>query len=175
MQSSFCRLARLERTGEVIDRGLMKQMVEMLLELGDSPSVNSWLTASTTERRSVVYQLRLEDVFLRETSIFYQKESEELLMTHDATSYLRKVLFVDDGEVSFSQAEIRLKQEEERSQHYLLPSTLKKLLRTCEEEILGKHCKAIMEVCRRLARALIPIETRICGIGSYARGVQDRR
>ena len=65
-----------ERTGEVINRGLLKSITQMLIDLG----VNS---------RSV-YEDDFEKSFLETSSNFYRVESQEFIASNSCADYMKK-------------------------------------------------------------------------------------
>jgi cullin 3 len=67
-----------ERTGEVINRGLLKNITQMLVDLG----VNS----------RTVYEDDFERHFLETSATFYRVESQEFIASNSASDYMRKVL-----------------------------------------------------------------------------------
>lgn len=70
-----------ERTGEVINRGLLKNITQMLVDLG----VNS----------RTVYEDDFERHFLETSATFYRLESQEFISSNSASDYMRKVrLFI---------------------------------------------------------------------------------
>jgi hypothetical protein len=66
-----------ERTGEVINRGLLKNITQMLVDLG----VNS----------RTVYEDDFERHFLETSATFYRVESQEFIASNSASDYMRKV------------------------------------------------------------------------------------
>lgn len=67
-----------ERTGEIIDRGLIKSITQMLIDLG----VNS----------RVVYEEDFEQHFLSTSASFYRSESQEFITTNSCSDYMKKVI-----------------------------------------------------------------------------------
>jgi cullin 3 len=110
----------LERQGYPIDRTSVKTNLEMLQQL-------------FTENKDTVYGQDFEPLFMGESSKFYERESNEMLVVSDAGSYLIHV-------------EKRLQEEYERSQHYLSPSTEPKIRRIVEKELIEAHMKSVAEV-----------------------------
>lgn len=89
----------------------------------------------STDNKDTVYGQDFEPLFMGESSKFYERESNELLVESDAATYLRHV-------------ERRLQEEYERSQHYLSPSSEPKIRRIVEKELIESHMKAVAEVIR---------------------------
>jgi len=101
-----------ERNGEVIDRGLLKSITQMLIDLG--------INART------VYEDDFEKHFLSVSAQFYQVESQEFIASNSCSDYMKKV-------------EIRLKEELARVSHYLDPSTESKIKEVTERELISPH------------------------------------
>jgi cullin 3 len=66
-------LVHRERTGEVINRGLMRNITKMLMDLGPT-----------------VYQEDFEKPFLEAAADFYRLESQQFIETSDCPDYLKK-------------------------------------------------------------------------------------
>ncbi|KAK4261129.1 hypothetical protein QN277_004173 [Acacia crassicarpa] len=98
-----------ERTGEVIDRGLTRNIIKMLLDLGPS-----------------VYAQEFEGPFLRVSAEFYSVESQKFIECCDCGEYLKK-------------AEKRLNEEIDRVNHYLDSRTEKKITNVVEKEMIEDH------------------------------------
>ena len=96
-----------ERSGEVIDRGLMRSVSGMLVDLGLD-----------------VYQAEFETPFLEASSEFYRREAQQYIATCDCADYLRI-------------AERRLGEETERVAHYLDGRTEVKATSVLEGEMIG--------------------------------------
>eukprot|EP01087_Luapelamoeba_hula_P024188 TRINITY_DN9114_c0_g2_i1.p1 TRINITY_DN9114_c0_g2~~TRINITY_DN9114_c0_g2_i1.p1 ORF type:complete len:736 (+),score=148.71 TRINITY_DN9114_c0_g2_i1:156-2363(+) len=112
-------LVQKERTGEVINRGLVKNITLMLIELGVSSRT--------------VYEEDFEKHFLETTATFYRVESQEFISSNSASDYMRKV-------------SVRLKEEMERVAHYLDASTEPKLKEVVERELIAVHMKTLIEM-----------------------------
>ena len=110
----------LERQSYSIQRSVVKTSLEMLQQL-------------STDNNDTVYNLDFEPLFLSESSKFYERESNEMLVISDAATYLRHV-------------EKRLQEEYERSQHYLNPSSEPKIRRIVERELIEAHINNLAEV-----------------------------
>ncbi|CAK9267883.1 unnamed protein product [Sphagnum jensenii] len=109
-------LVHRERTGEVINRGLMWNITKMLVDLGPS-----------------VYQDDFERPFLDAASDFYRLESQQFIETSDCADYLRK-------------AEKRLNEEIDRITHYLDPKSEPKITSVVEREVIGNRMKLLVEM-----------------------------
>ncbi len=109
-------LVHRERTGEVINRGLMRNITKMLVDLGP-----------------IVYQDDFERPFLDAASDFYRLESQQFIETSDCADYLRK-------------AEKRLNEEIDRITHYLDPKSEPKITSVVEREVIGNRMKLLVEM-----------------------------
>ncbi|CAK9234665.1 hypothetical protein BDL97_08G023700 [Sphagnum fallax] len=109
-------LVHRERTGEVINRGLMRNITKMLVDLGPT-----------------VYQEDFERPFLDAASDFYRVESQQFVETCDCADYLRK-------------AEKRLNEEIDRVTHYLDAKSEPKITAVVEKEVIGNRMKLLVEM-----------------------------
>uniref|UniRef100_A0A7S2MM82 Cullin family profile domain-containing protein n=1 Tax=Haptolina brevifila TaxID=156173 RepID=A0A7S2MM82_9EUKA len=109
-------LIQRERQGEMIERGLLKTITSMLVELGRD-----------------VYVRDFEGPFLQASSTFYQAESQEYISQNSAADYMKK-------------AEQRLQEEVDRVAHYLDPSSEAKTRQVAEQELIARHMKTIAEM-----------------------------
>ncbi len=80
----------------------------------------------------VVYQANFESSFMRETEVFYMRESSQLLRDGTFAAYVDKV-------------ENRLKEEQKRMQQYLHESTHGALMLTCENVLIARHIDSFYE------------------------------
>lgn len=116
-------LVHKERTGEVIDRSLLKAITQMQVDLG----VNG----------RTVYEEDFERPFLESSALFYRVESQEFISSNSCADYMKKV-------------DNRLKEELNRVNHYQDASTEPKIREVVERELITVHMKTLIEV-RRLA------------------------
>ncbi|KAL1569813.1 Cullin-3A [Salvia divinorum] len=107
--NTILELIQRERTGEVINRGLMRNIIKMLMDLGPS-----------------VYQEDFEKPFLNVSADFYRAESQEYIECCDCADYLKK-------------AERRLNEEIDRVSHYLDTKTEPKITNVVEKEMIANH------------------------------------
>lgn len=107
--NTLLELIQKERTGEVINRGLMRNIIKMLMDLGAS-----------------VYQEDFEKPFLEVSANFYRAESQEFIVCCDCGDYLKK-------------AERRLHEEIERVSHYLDANSESKITNVVEREMIANH------------------------------------
>lgn len=105
-----------ERTGEVINRGLMRNVIKMLMDLGPA-----------------VYQEDFEKHFLDVSADFYRVESQDFIECCDCGDYLKK-------------AEQRLNEEIERVSHYLDVSSEVKITNVVEKEMIANHMPRLVHM-----------------------------
>ncbi|OQR80766.1 Cullin family protein [Achlya hypogyna] len=108
-----------ERNGELIDRGITKGILSMLVDLG--------LHTNT------VYEEDFENEFLRTTAAFYNAEAQRLLDQNTCPDFMQK-------------ADKRLAEEHNRVLQYLNASTEPKLKAIVERELIENHAKALVDM-----------------------------
>jgi len=108
-----------ERNGESIDRSMMKDGVNLFIEMG----LNS-LTA---------YEKDFELLLFNDTSGFYKRESAKWIAEDSCPDYMRK-------------AEDRLIQEQARAQAYLHQTTEPQLIKKVEAELIQDHQNHLLEM-----------------------------
>ena len=113
----------LERSGQLIDRDLMRSTTYMLVELGGSGNVGT----------DTPYESEFEREFLDMTTRFYAVESQDFIGQYTCPDYVKK-------------ADARLTEEEDRARSYLAPSSLTKLLDRVEEELIVKRAAALVNM-----------------------------
>ncbi|XP_010257125.1 PREDICTED: cullin-3A-like isoform X2 [Nelumbo nucifera] len=116
LRDTLLELVHRERTGEVINRGLMRNIIKMLMELGSS-----------------VYQEDFEKPFLEVSSNFYSLESQQFIECCDCGDYLKK-------------AERRLNEEMERVSHYLDAKSEAKITNVVEKEMIANHMQRLVHM-----------------------------
>jgi cullin 3 len=109
---------KAERSGEAIDKVVMKNCLAMLVEVN----------VTSTD----VYQDEFERDFLTQTRTFYQTESQEFMAENTVPDYLKRI-------------ETRLRQEEARADQYLDKSSKPKLRAVVQEELISKYAKRLVE------------------------------
>ncbi|GMH01712.1 hypothetical protein Nepgr_003551 [Nepenthes gracilis] len=114
--NTILELILRERTGEVINRGLMRNIIEMLMDLG-----------------STVYQEDFEKPFLEVSADFYRLESQQYIECCDCGDYLKK-------------AERRLNEEIERVTHYLDAKSESKITNVVEKEMIANHMQRLVHM-----------------------------
>ncbi|GFY83000.1 cullin 3 [Actinidia rufa] len=116
LQDTLLELVQRERTGEVIDRGLTRNIIKMLMDLGSS-----------------VYQVDFEKPFLDVSADFYRGESQQFIECCDCGYYLKK-------------AERRLNEEIERVSHYLDAKSEAKITNVVEKEMIENHMQSLVHM-----------------------------
>ncbi|KAK8644318.1 hypothetical protein V6N13_123628 [Hibiscus sabdariffa] len=116
LQAILLENVRRERSGEVIDRGLMRSISKMLMDLGPS-----------------VYQDDFEKHFLEVSADFYRLESQDFIESCDCGEYLKK-------------AERRLNEEIERVSHYLDAKSEVKITNVVEKEMIENHMHRLVQM-----------------------------
>ncbi|GAB4829175.1 hypothetical protein Ancab_018840 [Ancistrocladus abbreviatus] len=114
--NTLLELIQRERTGEVINRGLMRNIIKMLMDLG-----------------SLVYQDDFEKSFLEVSADFYRVESQQFIESCDCGDYLKK-------------AERRLNEEIERVSHYLDAKSESKITNVVEKEMIANHMHRLVHM-----------------------------
>ncbi|KAG7589534.1 Cullin homology domain [Arabidopsis suecica] len=109
-------LVHKERTGEVIDRLLMRNVIKMFMDLGES-----------------VYQEDFEKPFLEASAEFYKVESQGCIESCDCGDYLKK-------------AEKPLVEEVERVAHYLDAKSEAKITSVVEREMIANHVQRLVHM-----------------------------
>nr|XP_017236635.1 PREDICTED: cullin-3A [Daucus carota subsp. sativus] len=109
LSNTLLELILRERTAEVINRGLMRSIIKMLMDLGPS-----------------VYQEQFEKPFLELSAEFYRCESQKFIESCDCGHYLKK-------------AEKRLNEEIERVSNYLDTKSEIRITNVVEKEMIANH------------------------------------
>lgn len=116
LQDTLLKLVEQERTGEVINRSLMRNITKMLTDLDIS-----------------VYEVNFEIPFLEVSANFYRVESQQFIESCDCGQYLKK-------------AEKRLNEEIERVSHYLDPGSEAKITAVVEREMVESHMHRLVHM-----------------------------
>ncbi|CAO1622432.1 unnamed protein product [Sympodiomycopsis kandeliae] len=114
-----------QRNGETIDTGLTKCVVDSFVSLGVDEN-------DTTQQNVEVYKRDFEAAFLDATELFYRAESDAFVGANSVTDYMRK-------------AETRLKEEEDRIEMYLHPTTRNKLVQKCDQVLIRGHAQLLWD------------------------------
>lgn len=126
--NAMIALIDAERDEALIDRGLVKNCVELLEAMGMG-SLDAYVTD-------------FEDQLLGSTKEYYARKSQEWVETDDTPTYLAK-------------AEVALDAEKARVSHYLNSASEPKLLRVCEHEVLELRETVLLEKEGSGCRALL--------------------
>ena len=110
------------RCEEVIDREVLKKACRMLVALGIDG-----------EHHGLVYQDLFEESFLERSASFFSSESQKLLKQNSASFYIRKV-------------EARMDLEAMRTSQYLDNTTIPKMVRVMDEELIKRHMETIVDM-----------------------------
>ncbi|XP_071702046.1 cullin-3A-like [Rutidosis leptorrhynchoides] len=116
LKDTLLELVQRERGGEVINRGLMRNIVKMLMDIG-----------------SLVYQENFEKPFLIVSADFYRAESQFFIESCDSGKYLMK-------------AEKRLNEEIERVSHYLDSRSEVKITNVVEKEMIESQMMRLVHM-----------------------------
>ena len=116
--AAILALINQERDGEIIDKALIKSIVELYEGIGMG-SLDS-------------YSQDLEVELIQSTKEYYSRKREEWIVSDSTPEYLSK-------------AERALNEEKTRVADYLNPASERTLLIVCEEEILEKCQSVLME------------------------------
>eukprot|EP00761_Pharyngomonas_kirbyi_P009744 gb/GECH01009762.1/.p1 GENE.gb/GECH01009762.1/~~gb/GECH01009762.1/.p1 ORF type:complete len:757 (+),score=124.82 gb/GECH01009762.1/:1-2271(+) len=108
-----------EREGDLIDRSVMKDGVQLFIEMG----------LNTLK----AYENDLESLLIAETSEFYKRESSRWISEDSCPTYMLKV-------------EERLQQELNRARSYLHESSENNLIKVAENELIKNHQTTLLEM-----------------------------
>jgi|TARA_B100000524_G_scaffold304664_1_gene179748 cullin 1 len=120
VRSAILDLIRRERECELVDKKLVKEVIEIFVEMRGN------------RNNLEVYVTDFEEMLLSTTADYYGRESAKWVEKDSFPEYMRK-------------AEDRLKQEQERVGHYLHSSTEEKLLKVCDEQLLQMPEQVLLE------------------------------
>lgn len=105
LTSAILKVIERHRNGETVDNALLEKLVESLVALGiDEADIN--------RQNLEVYKEAFERPFIAATEQYYRAESEAYIADNSVNDYMKK-------------AEQRLKEEEQRVDMYLHPSSRK--------------------------------------------------
>ena len=79
-----------------------------------------------------VYKQEFENPFIAATELYFRTESDAFVAANSSTDYMRK-------------AETRLKEEEDRVELYLHPTTRDRLIRKCEAVLIRGHSQLLWD------------------------------
>ncbi|KAJ8499127.1 hypothetical protein OPV22_009679 [Ensete ventricosum] len=107
-----------EREGRQIDRALLKNVVEIFIQIGFGSRE--------------CYEVDFEAPMLQDTAAYYSRKASKWIIEDSCPEYMLK-------------AEERLKQEKDRVDHYLHTSTEQKLLENVEHQLLSVNENQLLE------------------------------
>ncbi|KAL2510568.1 Cullin-1 [Abeliophyllum distichum] len=117
-----------EREGELIDRALLKNVLDIFVEIGMG--------------QMDYYENDFEDVMLEDTAAFYSRKASNWIVEDSCPEYMLKV-------------EDCLKKEKDRVSHYLHSSSETKLLEKVQNELLVVYTNNLLEKEHSGCRALL--------------------
>ena len=119
------KLVEKQRSGETIEHGQIKQVVDSFVSLGLDEADPSKSTLD-------VYRYHFERPFLAATKEFYQAESKQFVAENSVVEYMKK-------------AEARLAEEEERVSMYLHQDIAVPLKKCCNMALIADHSNLLRE------------------------------
>ncbi|KAJ9660542.1 hypothetical protein H2198_002479 [Neophaeococcomyces mojaviensis] len=133
LEMTLLDMIALERSGEMIDRPLIKASCRMLENLYET---------ITEEESTKLYLTSFEPKYLDASRDYYRNEGQLLLQEADATTFC-------------SQASRRLKEESERCQQSLSRVTEPKIIAVIEKELIAAHIAEVINLPGTGIRAMI--------------------
>jgi len=125
LAGAILRLIEAQRSGDTIDQGLIKRVIDSFVSLGlDETDPNKACLD--------VYKEHFEGPFIEATELYYRQESESFLAANSVSDYLKK-------------AEERLREEEDRVERYLNTQTRKILISRCEQVLIRAHSQLMWD------------------------------
>ncbi|XP_042392805.1 cullin-1-like [Zingiber officinale] len=107
-----------EREGEQIDRALLKNVIDIFVEIGSE--------------KMDYYENDFEVEMLKDTKTYYSRKASNLIQVESCSNYMLKV-------------EEFFKREKDRVAHYLHASSELKLLEKVQDEVLVVHSRQLLE------------------------------
>ena len=117
-----------ERKGNQINSSLVKSVIDSYITLGSAVSVGE--AKPPPEKTLFIYENEFVNQYIEETVRFYKVESRLFLDNNPGINGLKEFL---------KKAELRLDEEQLRSERYLHFSSTKKVMKECEQAIIGDH------------------------------------
>ncbi|WVQ75637.1 hypothetical protein IAR50_005266 [Cryptococcus sp. DSM 104548] len=129
--STLLSQVSLERDGESITRSTVRECTDVLQRLHISE--REVRERGLTDKEATVYTVDFEPEFLRRSGEFYEYEAGEMLAKGDAAAYLKNV-------------ERRLREESDRTLHYLSTDTHPALHALLIDSLLTPHLSSILHM-----------------------------
>ncbi|KEI37061.1 uncharacterized protein L969DRAFT_78791 [Mixia osmundae IAM 14324] len=125
LTNALFKVIEKQRNGETVDNNLIKRATDSFVALGiDETDAN--------RQNLAIYKSAFETAFLVDTERYYRLESESFIANNSMTDYMKK-------------AEGRLKEEEDRIEMLLHPSSRREIVMTCEKALVLAHAEAMQE------------------------------
>lgn len=124
MIDTILALIDSERNGAIIDRQLLKTSLDIL---------NSLSAHGGPEVVETVYTVDFEDKFLQESRLFHEREAAKTIQELSSSEYLSYVTR-------------RLREEDERINHYMSSETQSRLRQIVEHETISTYMKTILDM-----------------------------
>eukprot|EP00698_Gefionella_okellyi_P005104 TRINITY_DN14686_c0_g1_i1.p1 TRINITY_DN14686_c0_g1~~TRINITY_DN14686_c0_g1_i1.p1 ORF type:complete len:858 (+),score=184.38 TRINITY_DN14686_c0_g1_i1:78-2651(+) len=115
-----------ERSGEKIDRSLIRDVLRCYVTLGQGMEKRTSDEQPAPTEIMAIYAGCFETNFFRRTQQYYDDVGEEFLQENGCAEFLSKV-------------EVLLAQENDRAVAYLHPSSHDMLIATCEKSLIARH------------------------------------
>ncbi|XP_062208429.1 cullin-1-like [Phragmites australis] len=110
-----------DREGQIIDRALVKNVLDIFVELGQDQ-----------QNQMELYVVDFEEPFRKGTTDYYSKKAQTWILEDSCSEYMLK-------------AEECLQKEKERVAHYLHSSTEPKLMEDAQQELLASQIDQILK------------------------------
>ncbi|KAH7323378.1 Cullin repeat-like-containing domain protein [Rhizoctonia solani] len=125
--TTLLKVIENERNGETIDTGLVRKVIDSFVALSLNEKVED-------KPQLDLYEREFQIPFIEATERYYTLESAAFFQSRSSTvqEYIKKV-------------EERLREEEDRVEHYLHPSTRTKLIGKCEDVLIRVHLGELRE------------------------------
>ncbi|ROV96544.1 hypothetical protein VMCG_07757 [Cytospora schulzeri] len=117
-------LINIERKGDIIDRQLIKRLLNMYETLAETDDL-------VDDNR--LYRTTFEPEYLEDSQRFYAQEAERLVREGDASNWLRHTLK-------------RLEEEKERCNTTIYVHSTPKIVAVVEEQLIAKHLDKFLEL-----------------------------
>lgn len=123
LMAAVLKIIKRQRDGEAITTASIRKVVQSFVALG--------LDETNIRKTNLsVYVQFFEEPFIKDTRQYYANESREFLATKGVVEYLKK-------------ATVRLKEESNRVDMYLHPSSERTLNSVCERVLIAEHAAEI--------------------------------